>query len=82
MKKNTKKTETVQINSSIKSLKDVYAELRLTCDNKSQTIRGFLTYRKEDGSRMFSRSQVADIMNIRYQHVRNVEITPLTSEQK
>lgn len=81
MKKKTNKKTDQKFDSSVNSLQEVYKILRNTCDNKSQTIRGFLTYRKEDGSRMFSRSQVADIMNIRYQHVRNVEIMPLTSQQ-
>lgn len=38
--------------------------------NTSQKIRELLT-------RNFSRSQIALILNIRYQHVRNVQITPI-----
>ena len=30
----------------------------------------------------FSRSEIANILNIRYQHVRNVLITPLKRDQK
>ena len=33
-------------------------------------------------SKGFSRSEIAKVMNIRYQHVRNVLITPLMRDQK
>lgn len=39
-------------------------------NSKSVKIRELLT-------KGFSRSQVAQMLNIRYQHVRNVEITPI-----
>lgn len=38
--------------------------------NTSQKIRELLT-------RSFTRSQISKMLNIRYQHVRNVEITPI-----
>lgn len=38
--------------------------------NTSQKIRELLT-------RNFSRSQISKMLNIRYQHVRNVQITPI-----
>jgi len=58
----------------IKLNKNLEKELN-SLETKSSKIR-FLT------SLDFTRTEIAKKLNIRYQHVRNVQITPLTSKKK
>ena len=47
--------------------------------NKLNTKSAKIRYLDSKG---FSRSEIAKILNIRYQHVRNVLITPLVGKKK
>jgi predicted GTPase len=47
-----------------------YNELKEQGQNKSTTIRAL-------SAKGYARGQIAKVMNIRYQHVRNVMITPV-----
>jgi len=57
------------------NIKQSYELLLKKYDKKSPIIR-------ELHSQGYDRTQIKNVMNIRYQHVRNVLITPLTSNKK
>ena len=66
-----------QENVTIKKqgIKERYIELKKKHDKKSPIIRQLAA----DG---YDRTQIKNVMGIRYQHVRGVLITPLTGKQK
>lgn len=68
MSNKAKEVEQVQ---TIATAQDLIAKF----GNKSKAIRGLTAEGK-------SRSEVAKLLNIRYQHVRNVLITPIKKDQK
>ena len=58
----------------IESIENEYEKLKKVHDTKSGIIRAL-------DALGFKRADIARVMNIRYQHVRNVLITPLKKKQ-
>ncbi len=65
---------TIKVTTKDVSLTSAQTKTLEKCPSKSAKIR-FLT------SLEWTRSQIATHLDIRYQHVRNVQITPLTSKK-